>query len=120
MHFVVLSILIRYKVNPNTVRIVLYTYIVFIFYKVLIQGIHPNFILPEASKNYVGWVGIALGILYYTLAYKKKPQLEIYCALSVLLLSLLTLGRSTILVAMVIFSAVFIQNFSHYRMRTKI
>lgn len=99
----ILCLLIRYRISTVVLRVFLYSYLFAIIYFVLIVNIDPNFLFATASRNYVGWHGLALTALYYLIRYRNGEKIELITAFITIVFSLLLIGRSTIMCSLLLF-----------------
>src|SRR5690606_21103078 len=106
--------LIRYDIKSWMIRVLVIAYSLFICGSVLLFSVNPNAIFADSSKNFVGWIGLAMGVLYYSLRYKNQEKIEVYTAAIILLLAFVCVGRSTILSAILLFLAVFLTSYRQF------
>lgn len=120
VHFVFFILLVRYEIKPELIRFLLICYSTYICIAIFYFGINPNTIFADSSKNFVGWIGLAMGILYYALLYKNRQKMEVFTAAVILLLAIACVGRSTIVSAILLFTTVFITSYRTFGLATKI
>src|SRR5690554_1446878 len=106
VHFVLLMLLVRYKISTVLIKAILYFYIFYVSSLILLQGTPASAIFPAASENFVGWIALALGLGYYALRFTQSERIEPYTAFIILIFSVLCEGRSTIVATIVLLLAI--------------
>lgn len=112
-------LLFRYRINAFMVKVILCLFTLYVSFHALVLGTDLNY-LVGGSRNLVGWVGLALGILYYGIKYHNKQELDVHTAIIVLFLALVAVGRSTIIAAVVMLIGVLVHKFDYYSILKKL
>ncbi|MEJ2905689.1 hypothetical protein WAE58_24810 [Pedobacter panaciterrae] len=106
MHFSLLILLIRYRINQLYIKILLYIFVAYTFFYTLVLGQTLRGMLAGGSENFVGWLALSLGVYYYLLCYVNKDKMKLQVAIVVLIAAISYLGRGTIGGAIILFAAV--------------
>lgn len=83
----------------------------YIFYKVIILGLDPNTIFAHTSRNMISTIAIMYGVLIYLIMFLKETKVTILPALIALLLSIIAIGRTGVVCALLLLIVVYIYNY---------
>lgn len=102
LYFSMLAVIV-YSYNEKVIgfKVHLIPFIIFSLYVIIniIIGVDPNYILDGRSRNMVSFYTFMFASYYYIEKYRHTQKLELWPALIVLYVAILTTGRSGIIVA---------------------
>src|SRR5690625_2406372 len=63
VHFSLMIGVLRYGINNNIIKYLLYFFVLFILNEIFVRGTYINLIFPGISKNIIGWLALGLATL---------------------------------------------------------
>ena len=106
-------LLCQKKINPKVFLLGL-SIVIILFSPKILNGVDPNKLLKAGSRNVVSAIAINQVLLYYAISYAQKKTIFFLPALINMIFCLLCIGRSGIIVSLLIFAGVFCYCFINY------
>lgn len=108
---IILQFYLERKIGTYIYLIILVVYSLFI-YSNIIRGADLDHILYQRSKNMVSFYALVYTVYYYIEDYRWNRNINIFPAINCAILSLATVGRSSIVVSLLLLLFIFCYQFS--------
>jgi len=108
---IILQFYLERKIGPYVYAIILVFYSAFVYLNI-IRGADLDYILYQRSKNMVSFYALLYTVYYYIEDYRWNKRINIFPAVNCAILSLMTVGRSSIVVSLLLLLFIFCYQFS--------
>lgn len=108
---IILQFYLERKIGHQIYGIILVVYSAFIYLNIF-RGVDPDLILHERSRNMVSFYTLIYTIYYYIEDYRWNKNVNIFPALNCAVLGLMLIGRSGIIVSLLLLLFIFFYQFS--------
>lgn len=108
---IILQFYLERRIGPEIYAFILIIYCSFIYFNIF-RGVDPDYILYQRSRNMVSFYALLYTIYYYIEDFRWNKKVNILPALNCSVLALLLVGRSGIIVSLLLLLFVFFYQFS--------